>query len=242
MTSQASIQVQVVSDADTMADRLADWLIGLAAAKGDPFSLCLSGGSTPKTLYHRLAEPRFRDRFPWGSTHLFFGDERFVPPDDPLSNYRMVRETLLEQAPIPEANVHPVPTEGLDPDEAAAAYEQALKAFHGSDRLDPAHPLFDVNLLGLGEDGHTASLFPGTTVLEERTRWVAAVIGAKAEPRITLTYPALESSRHTVFMVTGAGKRDILQRLTAGDQSLPAARVNPIGSLVVFCDSAAAGL
>jgi len=242
MTSTRAIQVQVVNDADTMADRLADWLIELAYTKGDPFNLCLSGGSTPKTLYDRLAEPRFRDRFPWAGTHLFFGDERFVPPDDPLSNYRMVREALLDRAPIPEANIHPVPTEGLDPERSAAAYEQVLKRFHGSDRLDPGRPLFDVTLLGLGEDGHTASLFPGTAVLEERTRWVAAVIGAKAEPRITLTYPALESSRHTVFLVTGAGKRDMLQRLTAGDQTLPAARINPIGSLVVFCDSAAAGI
>ena len=229
MTSTRAIQVQVVNDADTMADRLADWLIELAYTKGDPFSLCLSGGSTPKTLYDRLAEPRFRDRFPWASTHLFFGDERFVPPNDRLSNYRMVREALLDRAPIPEANIHPVPTEGLDPERSAAAYEQVLKDFHGSDRLDPGRPLFDVTLLGLGEDGHTASLFPGTEVLEERTRWVGAVIGAKAEPRITLTYPALESSRHTVFLVTGAGKRDMLQRLTAGDQTLPAARINPIG-------------
>ncbi len=242
MTVQRSIDVQVVGDADTMADRLADWLMELAFIKGDPFSLCLSGGSTPKVLYQRLAEPRYRDRFPWRSAHLFFGDERFVPPGDPLSNYRMVREALIDHIPIPAANVHPVPTEGLDPAAAAAAYERTLKAFHGSDRLDPGRPLFDVTLLGLGDDGHTASLFPDTAVLRERSHWAAAVIGAKAEPRITLTYPALESSRHTVFMVTGAGKRDMLQRLTAGDQALPAARINPIGSLVVFCDSAAAGL
>jgi 6-phosphogluconolactonase len=242
MTYAGSIQVQVVNDADTMADRIADWLIQLAYEKGDHFSLCLSGGATPKTLYQRLAEPQFSDRFPWPNTHMFFGDERFVPPADPLSNYRMVREALLDHVQIPEANVHPVPTEGVDPEQSAAAYEQTLKGFHGSDRLDPARPLFDVALLGLGEDGHTASLFPGSAVLEERTRWVAAVIGAKAEPRITLTYPALESSRHTVFLVTGAGKRDMLQRLTAGDQTLPAARINPIGTLVVFCDGAAAGM
>jgi len=242
MTPPRSIQVQVVSDADMMADRLADWLIQLAFTKGDPFSVCLSGGSTPKTLYERLADPRFCDRFPWRTTHLFFGDERFVPSDDPLSNYRMVREALLDRIEIPGANVHAVPTEGLSPETAAQAYEAILKAFHGSDRLDPARPLFDVTLLGLGEDGHTASLFPGTAVLKERTRWVAPVIGAKAEARITLTYPALESSRHTVFLVSGAAKREILQRLTAGDQSLPAARINPSGSLVVFCDSAAAGM
>jgi 6-phosphogluconolactonase len=242
MTPLSAIQIQVVNDAATMADRLADWLTQLADEKGDPFSLCLSGGSTPKTLYDRLAEPRFRDRFPWPSTHLFFGDERFVPQDDPLSNYRMVREALVDHVPIPTANVHPVQTEGLDPDTSAAVYAQTLRDFHASDRLDPARPLFDVTLLGLGEDGHTASLFPGSEVLQERTRWVAAVIGAKAEARITLTYPALESSRHTVFLVTGSGKRDILRRLSAGDQTLPAARINPIGSLVVFCDSAAAGL
>lgn len=241
MSTRGPLHVEMVENPDALARSVADWLLEQARAKNGPFSLCLSGGSTPKTLYQALAGPPYRDAFPWERTHLFFGDERFVPPGDVLSNYRMVREALTEHIPIPAANVHPVPTEGEGPEAAAADYAKTLMAYHGSGSLDPAHPLFDVTLLGLGEDGHTASLFPGTAVLEERTRWVADVIGAKAEARITLTYPALESSRHTLFLVTGAGKHEILKRLVAGDQTLPSARINPVGTLVVFCDRAAAG-
>jgi len=233
------IDVLVLPDPAALAEHVAGWLLDLAKAKSGAFSLCLSGGSTPKTLYHRLAEPPYRDAFPWDRTHLFWGDERFVPPTDALSNYRMVRQALLDHAPIPKANIHGVPTVGLDAGAAAADYERTLKTFHGAAGL--GEPLFDVNLLGLGEDGHTASLFPGTAVLGERTRWVAPVVGAKAETRITLTYPALDASRHAAFLVTGEGKREMLARLKDGDPSIPAAHVKPSGSLMVFCDRAAAG-
>ena len=114
-----------------------------------------------------------------------------------------------------------------------------LKSYYGSEILDPGKPLFDVEILGLGPDGHTASLFPGTSVLDERKRWVAEVIGARAEARITLTYPVLESSRRTAFLVAGADKREMLERALAGDQALPAARVRPVGELIWFIDSAA---
>jgi len=241
MSGQRPIQVEMVENGEALARRVADWLLQLAGAKRGPFSLCLSGGSTPRTLYRLLATAPYQGAFPWAQTHLFFGDERFVPAGDALSNYRMVREALIDHASIPPANVHPVPTEGESVEAAAADYARTLEMFHGSGRLDPAHPLFDVTLLGLGEDGHTASLFPGTAVLEEQTKWVAAVVGAKPEPRITLTYPALESSRHTVFLVTGEGKREMLRRLVEGDQTLPAARINPVGALTVICDRAAAG-
>src|SRR5579864_105280 len=127
------------------------------------------------------------------------------------------------------------------PDEVASAYERELKSFYGAERLDPARPLFDVTLLGLGPDGHTASLFPGTAVLAERDRWVAAVVGTKAQARITLTYPALESSRRAAFLIAGAGKRAMLDRLRRGDASLPAARLRPTGTLYFFGDAAAAG-
>ena len=226
--------VEVLLDPDALARRVADWLLDLALTKEGAFSLCLSGGSTPKTLYHLLAETPYRDSFPWARTHLFWGDERFVAHDDDLSNYKMVKDALLDHAPIPEENIHPVPFDDLTPEGAAAEYERELKGFYGQGDLDPAQPFFDVNLLGLGPDGHTASLFPGTEVLKERNRWVAPVVGAKAEARITLTYPALDSARHVAFLVAGAEKAEMLARLCRGDDTIPAAHVHPTGELRGF--------
>jgi 6-phosphogluconolactonase len=140
----------------------------------------------------------------------------------------MLKEALLSRAPIPDAHVHSIPTEDVPPQLAASVYERQLKSFYGAERLDPARPLFDVTLLSLGSDGHTASLFPGSDVLAEQNRWVAAVIGAKSEVRITLTYPSLESSRDAAFMVNGQDKRAILRRLCQGDENLPAARLRPV--------------
>jgi 6-phosphogluconolactonase len=170
-------QWEILADTEALARRVADWLLEISTARGGVFALALSGGGTPRQLYELLAGPPYHDAFPWHRTHLFWGDERFVPRDDQSSNYRMVSDAMLSRAPIPAANIHPVPTEGLAPQEAAAEYERELKSFYGSERLDAARPLFDVNLLGLGPDGHTASLFPGTAVLEERERWAAAVVG-----------------------------------------------------------------
>jgi 6-phosphogluconolactonase len=232
--------LETLADAEALASRVADWLLELATAKAGAFAVALSGGSTPRRLYEHLAGPPYRELFPWSRTHWFWGDERFVPHDDPASNYRMALGALLSRAPVPAGNIHPIPTEGIDPQAAASAYERELKSFYGAERLDPVRPLFDVTLLGLGPDGHTASLFPGTAVLTERDRWVAAVIGAKREARITLTYPALESSRQTAFLVTGKEKRAIFARFRLGDEALPAARLRPAGTLWVFSDAAAA--
>ena len=138
------------------------------------------------------------------------------------------------------ANIHPMTTEGVTPDEAAALYEGELRSFHGAPRLEASHPLFDVVLLGLGADGHTASLFPGTPALGEREKWVMAVEGEKPEMRLTLTYPALESCRNAAFLVTGAEKRERLGQLYHGGGNFPAARFAPAGSLVAFADRAAA--
>jgi 6-phosphogluconolactonase len=233
----------VAPEPDAMAERAASWLVGKALEAAEVFRLCLSGGSTPEALYRKLAAPSFRDRFPWSRTHVFWGDERFVPTDSPLSNYRMARESLLDHVPIAPGAVHPIPTAHDSPAKAADAYERLLKTEYGADSLDPARPLFDVMLLGLGTDGHTASLFPDAKLaLAERQRWVVPVIGVKAEPRITLTYPALESSRHVAFLVSGADKAPILARLADGDPALPAARVKPAGDLWIFTDAAARGL
>ena len=133
-----------------------------------------------------------------------------------------------------------MPTEGQSPDQAAAAYETTLKRFYGADTLAPDRPLFDVTLLGIGEDGHTASLFPGQPALKETRRWAVAVIGAKAEARITLTYPALDSSRDLAFVVTGREKREVVARAQEGDRTIPAGVIRPVGRRHWFTDRAAA--
>jgi 6-phosphogluconolactonase len=241
MIETSCAKLEVLPDPETLACRVADWITEMAIAKQGIFAIALSGGSTPRPIYERLAASRYRDIFPWLRTHWFWGDERFVPHDDPLSNYRMVREALLSHAPIAAANIHPMPTGGGNPEAAALAYDRELKSFYGAERLDPDRPLFDVNLLGLGPDGHTASLFPGNAVLAERDRWVAAVIGAKAEARITLTYPALDSSRCAAFIIAGNDKREIFARFRNGDATLPAVHLRPTGALYLFTDAAAAG-
>jgi 6-phosphogluconolactonase len=231
-------RIDVAQDPEDLAHRAARWLVDIAAGSQGRCAISLSGVSTPRRLYQLLAEPPYRDTMPWDRIHWFWGDERFVPPDHPDSNYRMVREALLSRAPVPMANIAPIATGG-DPAAAARDYERTLKGFYGAETLDPARPLFTIELLGLGPDGHTASLFPGTKVLDERQRWAVEVIGAKAEDRITLTYPVLESSRHTAFLVAGADKREALSRVQAGDRELPAARLAPHGEVVWFVDKEA---
>jgi 6-phosphogluconolactonase len=147
---------------------------------------------------------------------------------------------MLAKAPVPPQNIHPVPVDG-SPQDAARRYEGTLQEAYGVVRLDPARPLFDITLLGLGPDGHTASLLPGEPVLAERERWVAVVAHGRPEVRITLTYPVVESSRRVAFLVTGREKAAILRAVRAGDSQAPAARVRPIGELVWFVDRAAAG-
>ena len=233
--------VDVSADATSLATRVSEWLVGQIADTTGAFALNLSGGSTPKALYAMLASEPYRDRIDWRRVHVFFGDERFVPKDHKDSNYRMAREAMLAHVPIPAENVHPVETESGTPAEAAEAYERVLKEFYGKTTLDLARPLFAVTLLGLGDDGHTASLFPGTEALRERDSWVTAVVGAKPEPRISLTYPALDSSGTAAFLVAGAAKRDMLKRVLDRDPALPASHIEPSGRLIVFCDAAAAG-
>lgn len=230
---------RIFESADALAQTVAEWLCALAQASSGPFSVCLSGGSTPQRMYERLATPPIASRFPWPRVHWFWGDERFVPHDDPASNYRMAREALLSRVPIPGGNIHPIPTEGVSPEQAAEAYEAILKQYHGSDILAPDRPLFDVTLLGIGENGHTASLFPGQPALRETRRWAVATIRVKSEPRITLTYPALDSSGDVAFLATGAGKRDMVARARARDRQIPAGIVRPIGRLHWFLDRAA---
>jgi 6-phosphogluconolactonase len=237
--SRTAARVEVSGDPEALSHRAAQWITDLAADSRGRFAVCLSGGSTPRRLYELLGESPYRAGLPWRRIHWFWGDERFVPWDHPDSNYRMVRDALLARAPAPAQNIHGVTTSGT-PGDAARAYEEVLKSYYGSEALDSERPLFDIQLLGLGPDGHTASLFPGTKTLDERHRWVVEVIGARSEPRITLTYPALESSRRTAFLVAGAEKQEMLARAVAGDGTLPAARIRPAGELIWFADEAAA--
>ena len=230
----------VAADPVALAEQVADWLVTQARAAPGRFALSLSGGSTPQLLYELLASDRYRDRMPWERVHLFWGDERMVPPDHADSNYRMVREALLDHVGLPAGNVHPMRTDGT-PTEAAARYQTELAAYYGRDTLDAARPLFDVTLLGLGENGHTASLFPGTPALAESLAWVAPVTVGVPQPRLTLTYPALASSGTVAFLVSGESKRAVLARIWAGDRTQPATLVHAVGQTRWFVDAAAAG-
>jgi 6-phosphogluconolactonase len=170
----------------------------------------------------------------------YWGDERFVPYDHPESNFRMTRDAMLGKAPVPPENIHPIPTDG-SPEDAARRYELTLQQAYGAAKLDPHRPLFDVTLLGLGSDGHTASLLPGEPALDERKHWVAVVSHGRPEVRITMTYPVLESSRRIAFLVAGKEKAAIFNTIRKGGSRVPAAQIRPVGELLWFVDRAAAG-
>ena len=233
-------RIEILPDPLALARRVTEWMTEAALSANGPFRVSLSGGSTPKVLYGVLASDEFRGRFPWQLVSWYWGDERFVPHDHPESNYRMAREAMLARAPVPPENIHPVPADGT-PEDAAQRYERTLQEAYGATALDPARPLFDLTLLGVGPDGHTASLLPGDPVLDERNRWMAVVAHGRPEIRITMTYPAIESSRRVAFLVAGREKASILRAIRAGDSQVPAARVRPTGEIFWFVDRAAAG-
>jgi 6-phosphogluconolactonase len=236
-------RIDISADAEALAHRVAQWITDLACHQPGRFSVALSGGSTPKRLYQMLAAAPLRDALPWDRVHWFWGDDRFVPWDDPNSNYGMAHSAMLSQAPVPAANIHGIAYSGGAAD-AARAYERELKSWYGADTLEPKRPLFDVVLLGMGPDGHTASLFPGKPALEELSHWVTEVPvpGLNPQvPRVTLTFPALASARSVAFVAAGADKKAMMDRALAGDRGLPSARVTSVGELVWFVDKAARG-
>jgi 6-phosphogluconolactonase len=226
--------LRVVKDGDALARCAAQIVEERLAHATAPFRLVLSGGSTPRALYTLLAQKSMD----WSGVELFFGDERFVPPDHPDSNYRMVRETLLADGSVQPRVLLAMPTDGT-PQSAADRYEETLRQQYGASTLDPNVPLFHLTLLGLGDDGHTASLLPDQPVLRERDRWVAAVPSGRDEPRLTLTYPALNSSALILFLVSGAAKRDALAQARGG--ALAAGGLTPQGEVIWLADEAAAG-
>jgi len=218
-----------------------------AVAERGRFCVALAGGTTPRGAYVLLAEDDARQppqRLPWEKIHLFFGDERHVPPGDPESNYRMVREALLDHIAIPEPNIHRMEGE-LPPQEAADAYQQLLRE---SFALRPGElPRFDLILLGMGPDGHTASLFPGSQALAETSRLVAANWIEKFHDfRLTLTFPVLNHAAEVLFLVSGASKAEMLRHVLEGEPAgaaYPAQRVRPdAGRLLWYADQAAAAL
>lgn len=235
-------QVKIFADGEAIAQSMAKWLLKQAQAKKNgPFIIALSGGGTPQRLYEILATAEYADTFPWQNTHLFFGDERFVPYSDAASNFTMVEKALLSHIKIPKENIHPVPVTGT-PDEAAAAYQRELENIYGQGTLESGKPLFDVILLGLGTNGHTASLFPRTPVLHERTKWVSTCVPDDApHTRITLTFPAIQSSRYVVFMLNGASKEEIFAKVRQGDPNEVASHITTQGELIWLVDKAAAG-
>jgi 6-phosphogluconolactonase len=233
-------KVITVSDANALAKAAAERILARIAANAGRVAICLTGGSSPKQLYQLLATDAYRSQVPWARVHWFIGDERFVPANDPLNNMGMARRTFLDRC-APAANVHPIPTDAADPDEAARRYENELQSFYGAKELDSARALFDVVLMGVGPDGHTASLFPDYPAIEETERWVVSVPKAHVAPfvpRVTLTLPALGSCREMLFEVSGPDKRAILTRVLEGD-NVPANRAHSIGETIWLVDKAA---
>jgi 6-phosphogluconolactonase len=240
MTSDHKAQIITVADPAAQAKAAAERLMKKISENSGRVAICLSGGSSPKQLFELLATDAYRSKIPWDRVHWFLGDERFVPADDTRSNLRMARQAFLDKC-APAANVHPIPVDSRDAAEAAHRYDSELKSFYGADELDPARPLFDVVLLGVGPDGHTASLFPGYPAVEETRRWVVDAPKANVEPfvpRITLTLPTLASCREMLFEASGSGKREILARVLGGED-LPATRAHSHSETVWLLDQAA---
>jgi 6-phosphogluconolactonase len=222
-------------------------IAGQAIGARERCLIALSGGSTPKPLYELLATAPYAARVDWGRVHLFWGDERCVPPDHPDSNYRMTREALLDRAPIPPDNVHRIRGE-REPDAAADEYERLLRRFFpAADGAGPARS-FDLVLLGMGPDGHTASIFPGSAAVGETRRWAMAVHVERPREmwRVTLTTPVLNAAAEVAFLVAGADKaarlQDVLRAGEGAAPTVPAQLVRPTaGSVRWMVDAAAAG-
>ena len=238
-------EIRIVNDAAELFKTAADEFAMLAAQavhrKGS-FCVALSGGSTPKGLYTLLANKHAPEVL-WSQTRVFFGDERLVPPEHPDSNFRMANETLLSKVPLQPDNIFRVPTEESDPEQAASRYQSLMENYFA---VRPGQfPCFDLILLGLGSDGHTASLFPGTAALAEKKRLVVANWVEKLKShRVTVTYPVIDNATCVVFLVSGKEKAGIMREVFENPKAdLPAQRVKPAsGRLLWLIDYAAAGL
>jgi 6-phosphogluconolactonase len=245
----AKCAVRIVADGAAVARRAAQKFVEAATAavneKGS-FSVALAGGSTPKALYAVMVnDPVLRAQVPWDKMQLFFGDERHVPPGDPDSNFRMATEAMIAKSPLKPEQVTRIKGEYADANQAAREYEQAIRSYF--QLPDGNFPRFDMVLLGMGSEGHTLSLFPGTKALREKVRIaVSNWVGKLLADRITLTAPAINNAAHVIFMVTGADKAPaltaVLERVYEPDQ-LPAQLIQPAnGTLLWLVDKAAGSL
>ena len=240
MAAAGQPKLIVAADAAALAQTAAERVMTRIAANPGRIAICLTGGSSPKKLYQLLGSAAWRGRIPWDRVHWFIGDERFVPESDPLNNMAVARAAFLDRS-APSGHVHPIPTTADNPDRSAEAYAHELQAFYGTEKLDPARPLFDMVLMGAGPDGHTASLFPGYPEIEETEHWVVGVPKANVAPfvpRVSLTLPVLASCREMLFEIAGHDKQAILTRLLNGE-TLPALRARSNGETVWLVDQAA---
>jgi 6-phosphogluconolactonase len=234
------METQVFSDIDALSRAALDEVFRItneAVAQHGRCAISLSGGHTPERMFALWSQQSYRSAFPWDRAHFFWGDDRYVPYTDPFSNYGVANTLLFANVPT---NLHPMPTSLPDPREAAAEYAAEMRKFFGTEP-----PAFDVQLLGLGREGHTASLFPQNPALDEQEAWVLAVnVPAKPPLRLTMTYPVINQARNTYFLVAGESKREILKAIASepdkGASQYPAARVRPTGRLTWFLDRAAA--
>lgn len=236
---------EILADADAVAARAAEIVVATAlqaVMERERFTWVLSGGSTPERLYKLLAQSPYKEQMPWEETFVFMGDERFVPEEDPAHNFSMARRTLLDQVPLPPANRYPIDTYLPSAADVADEYTGRLRDFFDGEAI-----AFDLILLGLGDDGHTASLFPGKRAVDETDTPVVASEPGVLPPsveRITLTLPVLNAARNVLFLVTGEKKRERLAQVLSGEASvsdIPAAGVQPVaGSLTFLADEAAA--
>jgi 6-phosphogluconolactonase len=238
MSAPPKREIVTVPDPQRLAEVAAAHVVARIERNEGRIAICLTGGSTPARLYELLATASWRDKIPWPRVHWFMTDDRFVPASDLLNNGGMARRAFLD-ACAPAENIHVIDTSAADPDEAARRYETELRAFHAA---QPGAPLFDLVLMGIGPDGHTASLFPGMSALSVRDRWVVGVPQANVAPfvpRVTLTFEALASAREMLFLISGHDKEPIMTRLLSGED-LPAGRAGAAhGKTIWLLDEAA---
>ena len=240
--SKTKPEIRIVENPDELAHAAADEFEQLAneAVKNQgSFNVALSGGSTPKAMFDLLSKEPYKDTIPWSKIHLFWGDERHVPPDDEDSNYRMTEEHLLSKVSIPPENVHRIEAEDADAKQVAVKYQQHLQQYFKLAKTEI--PTFDLVFLGMGDDGHTASLFPGTDAVHDSENLVAAPWVEKFDShRITLTPQVINNAKRVIFLVKGEEKADTLVRVIEGEKNedrFPAQIVNPThGSLLWLCD------